>query len=38
MTIAVKNNNKTPLVVPSAARRKARFKSGQELEFRASGV
>ena len=37
MTIAVKNNNKVPLVVPPAIRRQARFKSGQELEFRASG-
>ena len=37
MTVAVKNNNNTPLVVPAAVRRKARFKSGQELEFRASG-
>jgi len=37
MTVAVKNNNKAPLVVPPAVRRKARFKSGQELEFRASG-
>lgn len=37
MTIAVRNNNKTPLVVPSAIRRKARFRSGQELEFKASG-
>jgi hypothetical protein len=37
MTVAVKNNNKTPLVVPPAVRRQARFKSGQELEFRASG-
>jgi bifunctional DNA-binding transcriptional regulator/antitoxin component of YhaV-PrlF toxin-antitoxin module len=37
MTVAIKNNNKTPLVVPSAIRRTARFKSGQELEFRASG-
>ena len=37
MTVAVKNDNKTPLVVPSAARRKAGFKSGQELEVRASG-
>ena len=37
MTIAVKNNNKVPLVVPPAVRRQARFKSGQELEFRASG-
>ncbi len=37
MTVAIKNNNKTPLVVPPAIRRTARFKSGQELEFRASG-
>jgi bifunctional DNA-binding transcriptional regulator/antitoxin component of YhaV-PrlF toxin-antitoxin module len=37
MTVAVKNNNKTPLVVPPAVRRKAGFKSGQELEFRAAG-
>ena len=37
MTIAVKNNNRIPLVVPAAVRRQARFKSGQELEFRASG-
>jgi bifunctional DNA-binding transcriptional regulator/antitoxin component of YhaV-PrlF toxin-antitoxin module len=37
MTISVKNDNKTPLVVPPAVRRRARFKSGQELEFRASG-
>lgn len=37
MTVAVKNNNKAPLVVPPAIRRQARFKSGQELEFRASG-
>src|SRR5208282_5777808 len=37
MTVAVKNNNKTPLVVPPAVRRKAGFKSGQELEFKASG-
>lgn len=37
MTVAIKNNNKTPLVVPPAVRRKANFKSGQELEFRASG-
>jgi len=37
MTVAVRNNNKTPLVVPPAVRRKARFKSGQELEFKASG-
>lgn len=37
MTFAVKNNNKMPLVVPAAIRRQARFKSGQELEFRVSG-
>lgn len=37
MTIAVKNNNKTPLVVPAAVRRKAGFKSGEELEIEASG-
>jgi hypothetical protein len=37
MTVAVKNNNKTPLVVPLSLRRKAGFKSGQELEFSASG-
>jgi len=37
MTVAVKNNNKTPLVVPPAVRRKAGFKCGQVLEFKASG-
>jgi bifunctional DNA-binding transcriptional regulator/antitoxin component of YhaV-PrlF toxin-antitoxin module len=37
MTVAVKNNNKAPLVVPAAVRRRTRFKSGQELEFRDSG-
>lgn len=37
MTVAVKNNNKSPLVVPAAVRRRAGFKSGQEIEFRASG-
>ena len=37
MTVAVKNNNKTPLVVPCAVRRRAGFKSGQELEIKASG-
>jgi bifunctional DNA-binding transcriptional regulator/antitoxin component of YhaV-PrlF toxin-antitoxin module len=38
MTVAVKNNyNKTPLVVPPAVRRSAGFKSGQELEFKATG-
>ncbi len=35
MTVTVRN--KTPLVVPTAARRKAGFKSGQELEVKASG-
>jgi len=37
MTVAIKNNNKTPLVVPAYVRRRAGFKSGQELEFKASG-
>jgi len=37
MTVAVKNNNNTPLVVPKAIRRKAGFRSGQELEIKASG-
>ena len=37
MTVAFKNNNKTPLVVPMAVRRKAGFKSGQELEIKAAG-
>jgi bifunctional DNA-binding transcriptional regulator/antitoxin component of YhaV-PrlF toxin-antitoxin module len=35
MTVTVKNM--TPLVVPTAARRRAGFKSGQELEVKASG-
>ena len=35
MTVTVKN--KTPLVVPSAVRRQAGFKSGQEIEFKVSG-
>ena len=35
MTVVVKN--KEPLVVPPAARRLAGFKSGQELEVKASG-
>jgi bifunctional DNA-binding transcriptional regulator/antitoxin component of YhaV-PrlF toxin-antitoxin module len=35
MTVTVKN--KTPLVVPPAVRRKAGFKIGQEIEFKASG-
>jgi bifunctional DNA-binding transcriptional regulator/antitoxin component of YhaV-PrlF toxin-antitoxin module len=37
MTVAVKNNNKTPLVVPLALRRKVGFKNGQDLEFSATG-
>ena len=37
MTVAIRNNNKTPLVVPPAVRRRAGFKSGQELEIKASG-
>jgi hypothetical protein len=37
MTVAIKNNNKTPLVVPASVRRTAGFKSGQEIEFKASG-
>ncbi len=37
MTVAIKNNNKTPLVVPASVRRAAGFKSGQEVEFKASG-
>jgi hypothetical protein len=35
MTLIVKN--KTPLVVPPAVRRKAGFRSGEEIEFRVSG-
>ena len=35
--VVVKNNNKALLVVPASVRRKAGFKSGQELEFKASG-
>jgi bifunctional DNA-binding transcriptional regulator/antitoxin component of YhaV-PrlF toxin-antitoxin module len=37
MTVVLKNNNKTPLVIPLAARRKAGFKTGQDLEVKASG-
>lgn len=37
MTVAVKNNNKAPLVVPPAVRKQAGFRSGQELEIKASG-
>ena len=37
MTIAIKNDNKTPLVVPPSVRKRAGFKSGQELEIKASG-
>ena len=35
MTVAVKN--KQPVLVPQAALRRAGFKSGQELEVKASG-
>jgi hypothetical protein len=35
MTVAVKN--KAPVIVPPAALRRAGFKSGQELEVKASG-
>jgi AbrB family looped-hinge helix DNA binding protein len=35
MTVTVKN--KTPLVVPTAVRRRAGLKSGDQLEFRVSG-
>jgi AbrB family looped-hinge helix DNA binding protein len=35
MTVTVKN--KTPLVVPSAVRRRAGIKSGDKLEFKVSG-
>ena len=35
MTVTVKN--RTPLVVPPAVRRRAGFKSGDELEFKVSG-
>lgn len=35
MTVTVKN--KTPLVIPTAVRRKAGFKSGDQLEFKVSG-
>ena len=37
MTVAIKNDNRAPLVVSAALRRKAGFKSGQELEIKASG-
>ncbi len=37
MTVVIKNDNKTPLVVPRAVQRTAGFKSGQELEIQASG-
>jgi bifunctional DNA-binding transcriptional regulator/antitoxin component of YhaV-PrlF toxin-antitoxin module len=37
MTVAVKNNNKLPLVVPTSVRRAAGFKSGQQVEFKAAG-
>jgi antitoxin component of MazEF toxin-antitoxin module len=35
MTVIAKN--KTPLVVPPSVRRKAGFRSGQEIEFKVSG-
>ena len=35
MTVAVKN--KTPVIVPPAALRRAGFKNGQELEVKAGG-
>lgn len=35
MTVSVKN--KPPVVVPAAALRRAGFKSGEDLEFKASG-
>jgi len=35
MTVTVKN--RTPLVVPPSVRRKAGFKNGQVIEFKASG-
>jgi len=35
MTVSVKN--KPPVVVPAAALRGAGFKSGEDLEFKASG-
>jgi bifunctional DNA-binding transcriptional regulator/antitoxin component of YhaV-PrlF toxin-antitoxin module len=35
MTVTVKS--KTPLVVPTAVRRKAGFRNGQKIEFKASG-
>lgn len=37
MTVAIKNNNNAPLVVPKSIRRKAGFKSGQDLEIKATG-
>lgn len=37
MTVALKNDNKAPLVVPRTARRRAGFKQGQDLEVKASG-
>lgn len=37
MTVIVKNQTKTPLVVPSSVRRQAGHKNGQDLEFRVSG-
>lgn len=37
MAIQIKNDNKVPLIVPGAVRRRAKFKDGQELEFGVSG-
>jgi bifunctional DNA-binding transcriptional regulator/antitoxin component of YhaV-PrlF toxin-antitoxin module len=37
MTVTVKNQTRTPLVVPPSVRRKAGHKNGQHLEFRVSG-
>jgi hypothetical protein len=36
MTVAIKNNNKEPLILSSNLRRKAGFKTGQELEVKVS--
>jgi bifunctional DNA-binding transcriptional regulator/antitoxin component of YhaV-PrlF toxin-antitoxin module len=36
MIVSVKNDNKAPLVIPPSARRKAGFKSGEELQIKAS--
>src|ERR1017187_6986826 len=36
MTVAIKNDNKAPLTVSPAMRRKAGFKHGQQLEVKVS--